>query len=588
MHLWISFPFHVLRSVWEHRTAFWRVWAITTAASAIFIAWAVGRAAPPPKDDRQHGAILSERRRTGAGAAALATLAVFLGFYIVLTLTWEDFAGYDQSMFTLFTLKGHYFGPPIWRDNGRFFPLGHQEFNLIGHFTHTILGYHILPIVQLLLLAYIVLVLDAELSLTARAALTAAIFLTPAIAISYSGLIYPERNVLFWLACLLLFVQRFERTRSTVWAVAAGVSAQIMIYYKETSFVLLVGFAAGRLMLHCRNRDLGRWDYKRLWDKEGRFDLCLASLGALFLAYYFVVMLPRPNLRYADSARLPLAELFLAYIKLDLLAFLLPVFVLARTHMILRRRSAPSPLWDGLAIGGLAYLSAYFCLGIFSAYYLAPVDLIAVLYLGRYAVRSWGQFNMVRRIAVASALCLVLLQNVSLSAFRLFEDKNLVHAKAGIASSVKAGYTPPAAKPLRLFFPFATPYVLMEFASYLDFRGFAVEGAPDGNAAKYAVVLIGKDIALAGPCVPFRTIICHPGREPVAGDLVVVLPDDDASVAQVGEYLHQGEPVFSYKPRPRVPEWLDPFIRHLHIASIAFPQKQLPDHWLRASVTAWK
>jgi len=515
-------------------------------------------------------------------------LAVFLGLYIVLTLTWEDFAGYDHSAFTLFTLRGDHFGPPIWRDAGRFFPLGHQEFNLIRHFTHTILGYHILPIVQLLLLACMLLVLDAELSITARAALTAAIFLTPAIVISYSGLFFPERNLLFWLACMLLFVQRFEHTRSTVWAVAAGVSAQIMIYYKETAFVLLVVFAAGRLMLHCRDRDLGRWDSKRLWDKEGQFEICLASLGGLFLAHYFVVMFPHANMHYADNARLPLAELFIAYIKLDLLAFLFLIFALARIYMILRRRVAPSPLWDGLAIGGLAYLSAYFCLGIFSAYYLAPVDLIAVLYVGRFTVRSWRQFNLVRKIAVASALCLVLFQNFSLSAFRLFEDKNFVHAKVGIASSVVANYMPAAAKPLRLFFPFATPYVLMEFASYLDYRGLAAEGAPDGNAGKYAVVLVSKGVAVAGPCVPFRSIVCHPGREPVAGDLVVVLPDDDASVAQVSLYLHRGEPLFSYEPRPRVPEWLDPFVRRLHIASIAFPQKQLPDHWLRASVTAWK
>ena len=54
-----------------------------------------------------------------------------------------------QHMFTLITLKGHDITPPIWNGEGRFFPLGHQEFNLIRHFTNTVFGYHVLPIIQL-------------------------------------------------------------------------------------------------------------------------------------------------------------------------------------------------------------------------------------------------------------------------------------------------------------------------------------------------------------------------------------------------------------------------------------------------------
>ena len=105
-----------------------------------------------------------------------------------------------------------------------------------------------LSIVQLLIFSCILLILDTELCITARAALAILVLLTPSVLSSFSGLNYPERNVLFFFACLVLSVKRFEQTQAIAWAVAAAVSAQIMIYYKETAGLLLLGFAAGRLI----------------------------------------------------------------------------------------------------------------------------------------------------------------------------------------------------------------------------------------------------------------------------------------------------------------------------------------------------
>jgi hypothetical protein len=50
-------------------------------------------------------------------------------------------------------------------------------------------------------------------------------------------------------------------------------------------------------------------------------------------------------------------------------------------------------LWDGLAVGGVACFFGYLFLGMFSHYYLAPVDLIAVLYVGRFAILSWPSMH---------------------------------------------------------------------------------------------------------------------------------------------------------------------------------------------------
>jgi len=90
-----------------------------------------------------------------------------------------------------------------------------------------------------------------------------------------------------------------------------------------------------------------------------------------------------------------------------------------------------------------------------------------------------------------------------------------------------------------------------------------------------------------GPCVGYRTLICHAATTPDSGDLVIVLPDDNVSLADVTPYESQGELLFSYKSG--IPQWVHPFIRHLRIVSPGpLTQKALRDGWLHASVTTWK
>jgi hypothetical protein len=57
-----------------------------------------------------------------------------------MTLTWEDFAYYDNSLFTQIMLKGHNMFLQIILETGRFQPLAFQEFNLIRHFTDSARG----------------------------------------------------------------------------------------------------------------------------------------------------------------------------------------------------------------------------------------------------------------------------------------------------------------------------------------------------------------------------------------------------------------------------------------------------------------
>ena len=260
-------------------------------------------------------------------------------------------------------------------------------------------------------------------------------------------------------------------------------------------------------------------------------------------------------------------------LKMDLLVWVLVAVVSVRIVLILRRKMAASPLWDGLALGGVGYFAGYLALRMQSAYFLAPVDLIAVLYLGRLAILSIGNMGFGTKLCVLTLLSLVLLQDLSLSAFRMYERKNVIHAKAEMGRAIKARYDSDPQN-VRLFFPFAGPFHLMEFASYLNYIGVPVEGG--GSVAASNVMMVGRAIEKDGPC-GYRTFVCHAGSKPDPGDLVVVLPDDLTTTDELKSYRQEGaDALFSYRPRPSIPPWLRPYVNRLRVVSPVFSHTSAP------------
>ncbi len=532
---------------------------------------------PPRSEGWSRGAIF-----------AVIFLALLLACYISGSLVREDFTYYDNSHFTNGTLVGKDIPLQIIPRNGRFFPLGHQEYNLVRHVTSSVIGYHTLRIVQLVLLCGILLFFDEELSIQARVALILLVLVTPSIVVSFSGLIYPEWNVVFWLLCLAFSVKHFEKTQFTGWAVVAVISSQLMLYYKETAFLLLLAFTAGRLFLRCWKGDQRGWDFNRLQDPESRLDMCLFSLGVLFLLYYLVAMFPNYRAEYVDEFRLPLKQAITSYLKLDLLVWVLVTVVLVRTVQIVRGKVAPVLLWDGLGLAGVACLTGYLMLRMNSAYFLAPADIIAVLYLGRLTVRSMKGMGRGLRLCIVALVILVVLQDVSLAAFRMYERKNVIHAKVEIGQLIKERYAHDPQDVKRLFFPFAEAFPVLEFVSYLNYIGVPVEEVPARSDGARGVVIVGQAFHTTGPC-GYRTFVCHPGNGPEPGDLVVVLPDDFTRTGELNSYQQDvTRQLFSYRPGPSIPGWFYPYVRRLHVVSPIFSQSQLPESWLNASVTIWK
>jgi hypothetical protein len=487
--------------------------------------------------------------RSGRTLIPLTSICLFLAGYISMTLFWEDFAWYGNSQFTEYSIRGIDFPVYISPEDGRFLPLSLQEFNVIGHFTKTVAGYHAFSILELLVLASILLVLCDELSVASRVFLITLALVVPSVVISFTGLIYTERDVILLLVCLALFVKLFEQNHSAWWAVAAVFSSQVMLYLKEPVFLLLLGFSASRLILRLRNFQTASWNVDRLRDDESRLDLCIAAVSILFLVYYVIKMFPRTSAKYLVGHQLVSSMGSVAfYFSADPLAWVFAAVVAIRMYRIFRGMAVPQLLWDGLACGGVVYFAAYIAMRLTRHYYVAPADLIAVIYLGHLLHLSWGAMRWRVRAAAAALVIILVGQNLEVSAFWVINRKHVLHQKSEIASTILERYTRSPNLVRNLYFPFTEPYMLMEFAAYLSYRGVPVEDDSNASPGEPRVEIFGGKIVADGRCQSWTRFMCHAGA-PDAGRMVIVLPDDTVSPVEAELYRESENTLRSYNPR---------------------------------------
>ena len=78
------------------------------------------------------------------------------------------------------------------------------------------------------------------------------------------------------------------------------------------------------------------------------------------------------------------------------------------------------------------------------------------------------------------------------------------------------------------------------------------EGVEGGPTALNSVTLAMSAVTEDGRCVKWTSLSCHTVKGPDRGDLAIVLPDDEASLAEASAYRAQGN---SCSLMSRVPAW---------------------------------
>jgi len=223
-----------------------------------------------------------------------------------------------------------------------------------------------------------------------------------------------------------------------------------------------------------------------------------------------------------------------------------------------------------------------FALGLYSGYYTAPVDLIAVLYTGRLALAWLAKPTRVRVLAAATVFLVLMLHNAAYSAFRVVETKSLIALKAQFADYLQSRAE--EADTIELYFPYATRFHLMGISSYLKQRGMRIAGQKASPTATGPRIQIdGRDEYPRNRCVEYRTYACTHVDSPPEGAWIALLPDDDVSTAEVERAGQGSQLVFSVQACG-ICERKDSWFRGLHAISQEYWNRALPEHWLELDV----
>ncbi len=270
--------------------------------------------------------------------------------------------------------------------SGRFFPLGHMEFNVISlSITNGSLApLYLLPFLQLLLVLYLIDCIVSPASALIRIYAMVISFML-AILIPFVNLIIPERNAIFLLLISLYLIKRYWEFPKVLTAALAVGMAALSLYYKEPMFAFWVGVAFGFFCYDLSS--LSRYSQTKQRQIQaqpllGSIQLGLFISSVLFLAGYFLFVFYKgiPESFYAgNGASAGLSNRLLFFVR-DIPLLSVQFLIGVGAHIFMPRKSFDRSLAVALSIGGLAYSLALIVLSMpLNGYYYSIPILVTVI-----------------------------------------------------------------------------------------------------------------------------------------------------------------------------------------------------------------
>jgi hypothetical protein len=522
-------------------------------------------------------------RLTSTDIAGLSVFGLFLLLYTAMILYKEDFVFFDNDQLTDFSVAGRALPPPIWPLEGRFFPLALQEFNALRFITRSPMGYQLFAVVQLLIVLLLLSFVLREFRISYRLLALAALMLAPAFSISFTGLVYSERDVVFWLVILLICLLRYSKTCAPSYFVACLVCAHFALYYKETIVVLIAGFAVCYLLFQLYG---GLTDRNRSWRgffKQNSLYIGLLAVCATYVAFYVVAMFPWGHSAYVAEHSQPIGSVLQTYLVIDWLPWILLAVFLLRLVRLLNRTGGLDTMWDSLAAAALAYFFIVVGLRLISGYYMAPVDLIASVYLARLAF-AWLTAARKAHVALAvSALVCLLIHDAAYSSFRIIERKSMIMASRRFADFLQSYSRDATDSTIDLYFPYATGHQLATLSAYLRYRDLplAETGLANGRPGP-RLRIEGAGEFTGNRCMEYSAYTCVHADTPIRGALVVVMPDDFVRMSDVSKLARDSAMLLQLKTPGLVAD--NSWLRLLYVVSPEFAATGLPEHWLQLDI----
>jgi hypothetical protein len=310
----------------------------------------------------------------------LAVSGALYWFYMSIHSSfWEP----DEATFAYRMTSGNPLVLPF-RSIGRFFPLGYQEFNLLGLFTSSADVFHAFALGQVVLSAAFVWFVLFRLPWRFRIWPILAIYSTPSIFYISQSFIYTERNTILLLSVFVLCFCLFHRYQKAVYLLAALAAAFLSLFYKETVFLIFLGFSltrAGSLYAQIRREPDSKKQVRLSYFST---ELALIGFVLFFLgAYYMFTHAARSGPLYdgvlGGGLIAAIITNFSDYATGHILFALLVIGYPIRILFLSKLRFHPT--WDSLLVAALFFFAGNIILGRLGpySYYSAPGDFLILL-----------------------------------------------------------------------------------------------------------------------------------------------------------------------------------------------------------------
>ncbi|NJL54680.1 hypothetical protein HC928_05400 [bacterium] len=153
------------------------------------------------------------------------------------------------------------------------------------------------------------------------------VVISPGFVVIFFDFIYPERNVVFWLAVLLACSQGLLKPNNSsfrYYTYGVIISSQFCLYYKEPVFILIGTYAGVKLVLSALANSQGKLikaNYKT-WVSSLRnvyADFSILVLSGTFLGIYQIQIAPHVVSNYQAHVVESSFSTFLTYVSNDFL-----------------------------------------------------------------------------------------------------------------------------------------------------------------------------------------------------------------------------------------------------------------------------
>ncbi|WP_144439311.1 hypothetical protein [Geminocystis sp. NIES-3708] len=480
----------------------------------------------------------------------------------------EDFGYHDNNQFTFFTLQNRFFDMPIWPNAGRFWPLGLQEYNLISLISKTPIAYQSFSVLQLLIIIYLCLSILSNFNLLNKLFITTIIITSSTFVISFFGLIFPERNLIFWLAIFIFCLLKNQINNSFIYISGIFISAQFLLYYKEPSFLFIMGFCLAHLFLKTlQNKLLGKKINKiSSYISENWIDFGLILLSLVFFFLYIFYIYGKVEISYTEERQeVNILSTFTSYIKVNPILLIFVLFLPLRIVGVCLGKYKINLIWDSLAIGNLLYFLAYLKLNMFRWYYTAPFDFVALLYLVNIISEVFikTEKNKYKLPICISLLFLIFITNLHYSSYAILARKKEIESRVQttnfLRNNIKNNMN------TNLFFPANESYYIMEFASFLNYKNFPIlskNNEEDKNhfeqQANYLIMKASNNFT-DNLCMSFRPFKCFESKQVNKNDFITFLPetvmlfsadfDQSIPINIINKYQQKSKIIFHYQPQ---------------------------------------